>query len=66
MLDKHKNRVIIESILMISIGCLIVYLAAFYGREESKVYPCHLAEISVDYPAEVKQMCRRLVRKAQE
>ena len=55
----------IESILIIALGCFIVYMAAFYGRDEAKVYPCHLAEISPDYPIEVKNMCRKLVRKVQ-
>ena len=59
-------RVICESILIITLGCFIVYMAAFYGRDEAKVYPCHLAEISPDYPIEVKTMCRKLVRKVQE
>ena len=56
----------IEFILIIALGCFIVYMAVFYGKNEAKVYPCHLAEISADYPVEVKQMCRRLVRKVQE
>jgi hypothetical protein len=59
-------KTICEAILIIALGCFIVYMAVFYGREEAKVYPCHLAEISPDYPIEVKNMCRRLVRKVQE
>ncbi len=55
-----------EIIFICVAGCFIVYMAIFYGKDESKVYPCHLAEISPDYPIEVKNMCRKLVKKAQE
>jgi len=55
----------IRLVFMAVLLALIVYLAMFYGREESKVYQCSLAEISPDYPIEVKNMCRKLVRKPQ-
>jgi hypothetical protein len=50
---------ILEIAVMAVLLALIVYLAAFYGRNEAKVYPCHLAEISPDYPPDVKEMCRK-------
>ena len=53
---------ILEIMVMVVLLALIVYLAAFYGRNEAKVYPCHLAEISPDYPPDVKEMCRRLTK----
>ena len=55
-----------QCILILALGYLIFYLALFHGRNEAKVYPCHLAEISPDYPPDVRDMCRRLTRKAQE
>jgi len=57
---------ILENVVIISLLALIVYLAGFYGRNESKVYPCHLAEISPDYPPDVKAMCRKLTKKVEE
>ena len=53
---------ILEITVMVVLLALIVYLAAFYGRNEAKVYPCHLAEINPDYPPDVKEMCRRLTK----
>ena len=63
---KDKKMKILEIICIVVLGCFIVYMAVFYGRNEAKVYPCHLAEISPDYPIEVKNMCRKLVKKAQQ
>lgn len=56
---------IVRLVFMAVLIALIVYLAMFYGREESKVYQCSLAEISPDYPVDVKNMCRKLMRKYQ-
>ena len=56
----------LQCLLILALGYLIIYLAIFYARNDSKVYPCHLAEISPDYPPDVRDMCRRLIRKAQE
>jgi hypothetical protein len=55
-----------QSIVILALIYLIVYLAVFHGKNNAKVYPCHLAEISPDYPPDVKVMCRRLTRKVQE
>jgi hypothetical protein len=57
---------ILEAFLIVFLACLIVYLAVFYGRNDAKVYPCHLAEISPDYPPDVKAMCRKLTKKWQQ
>jgi hypothetical protein len=40
---------------------LIIYLACFYGRTESKVYACSEVgyPVAVDVPQEVIEMCRK-------
>jgi hypothetical protein len=53
---------IIELALVSLLLGLIIYLAFYYGRDEAKVYQCSLAEISPDYPPDVKAMCRKLAR----
>ena len=42
--------VVIGSIVFLTVG----------PKTTSKVYDCSLAEISPDYPVEVKQQCRKL------
>jgi hypothetical protein len=52
-----------DSIIVI-IGLTLVAITAVFGDfyPEGKVYDCTLAEISPDYPIEVKQECRRLLK----
>jgi hypothetical protein len=52
-----------ESIIVI-FGLLLVAIIAVFGDfyTQGKVYDCALAEISPDYPIEVKQECRRLLK----
>jgi hypothetical protein len=52
-----------DSIIVI-IGISLVAAAAVFSDfyPEGKVYDCTLAEISPDYPIEVKQECRRLLK----
>ena len=40
--------------------CIIILIFSGFGKSEGVVYDCSLAEISPDYPFEVKQECRRL------
>ncbi len=47
-------------IIGLSLVAIIAVFSDFYP--EGKVYDCTLAEISPDYPVEVKEECRRLFR----
>ena len=51
---------IIELILIAILLGIIIYLAFYHGRNESKVYACH--EVTKSDPKDVQDMCRRLVR----
>jgi hypothetical protein len=49
--------------VFITTGIFLFLLVIIYDyAPEGKVYDCTLAEISPDYPIEVKQECRRLLR----
>lgn len=52
---------IYETLIAVIGLCLIIYLACFYGRTESKVYACSEVgyPIAVDVPQEVIEMCRK-------
>jgi hypothetical protein len=52
---------IYEALFMVLAGCLIVYLAIFYGRGETKVYACSEVgyPVSIDVPKEVIEKCRK-------
>jgi hypothetical protein len=49
---------------IVIIGLSLVAAMAVFSDyyPEGKVYDCTLAEISPDYPIEVKQECRRLLK----
>jgi hypothetical protein len=53
-----KNSIIV--IIGLSLVAIMAVFSDFYP--EGKVYDCTLAEISPDYPIEVKQECRRLLK----
>ena len=53
-----KDSVIV--IIGLSLVTIVAVFSDFYP--EGKVYDCTLAEISPDYPIEVKQECRRLLK----
>lgn len=60
---KNFNVLEVLDILMIFMTLLfgfVVYSAVQYTLGESKVYQCSMAEISPDYPLDVKQICRKL------
>jgi hypothetical protein len=46
------------------VGLTIIAIIAVFGDfyPKGKVYDCTLAEISPDYPIEVKNECRRLLK----
>ncbi len=46
---------VVLSIMLLSLSIM----AAIYGPKH-KVYDCSIAEISPDYPIEVKEECRRI------
>ncbi len=53
---RMKDKLIVAVILLIA----IVILANADWNNRTVVYDCSLAEISPDYPQEVKNECRRL------
>ncbi len=49
--------------LLIAAATLIaalIFLLTGFGESEERVYNCDLAEFHPDYPAKVKEECRRL------
>jgi hypothetical protein len=50
--------------IIVMIGLSLIAVVAVFSDfyPEGKVYDCTLAEISPDYPIEVKQECRRLLK----
>ena len=55
-----------QTIIISVIGGLILYVIFFWvlgNLEPVEVrYDCRLAEISVDYPQQVKEQCRKLMK----
>jgi len=51
---------IYEALIAVIGLCLIIYLAAFYGRYEAKVYACH--EVTKSDPKDVQDICKKLRR----
>ena len=56
------NRSIVRSLVvllpvMIAIG---IFLFTDFGKNRTRIYDCRLAEISPDFPVEVKDECRKL------
>ncbi len=51
-----KDKLIIAVILLV---CIVILVNADWNNQ-TVVYDCSLAEISPDYPREVKNECRRL------
>jgi hypothetical protein len=49
---------IYEALIAVVGMCLIIYLACFYGRNESKVYACH--EVTKLDPKDVQNICNKL------
>jgi hypothetical protein len=56
-----ETTIVIVGLLLVAI---IVVFGDFYTQ--GKVYDCTLAEISPDYPIEVKNECRRLLKEYYE
>jgi len=52
---------IYEALFAVVVLCLIIYLACFYGRYESKVYACSEVKYpeAIDVPKEVIEKCRK-------
>lgn len=60
MSDTTKRETI-KAIIGFVLVCLCLVAAfIFMPRHGTKVYDCSLAEISPDYPIEVKNECRRI------
>jgi hypothetical protein len=58
----------LHALVLIGICATTIYLTTVLWRVSNEpathvevMYDCRLAEISVDYPAEVKQKCRKLL-----
>jgi hypothetical protein len=46
-----------EAIFTLFLVCFIMYIGAFYGRTESKVYVCH--EVTESDPKDVQDICKK-------
>lgn len=60
MSDTSK-REIVKTVIGFILACLCLILTViFVPKHGTKVYDCSIAEISPDYPVEVKNECRRI------
>ena len=49
--------------IFIGLSVIVFLIVVLYNyAPQGKIYDCTLAEISPDYPIEVKQECRRLLK----
>ena len=60
MSDNVQRRDIIIAIV-VSIA-MIILLFSSYGEDRTVVYDCRMSEISPDFPIEVKEECRKLLK----
>ena len=51
----------IELLFVATLIGLVIYLAAFYGRSESKVYVC--SEVTKEDPQDVQKICKKAWRR---
>ena len=59
---KYFHRELLVAGLIIAIGCPLAFSIIYYTlpKHEERVYNCSIAEISPDYPVQVKEGCRKL------
>lgn len=63
LIDRITFRACLFAVVLY-IGTIIYMMFIAVAKERNSVkYDCRLAEISVDYPAQVKDECRRLKEK---
>jgi hypothetical protein len=61
MTEEHKEQINLVKFTTLFLGIIISLAAIFFQPEHMTVrYDCGVAEISPDYPQEVKQRCRRM------
>ena len=60
---KINETVIIMALVFGSIAAMSWMFAATSNTEAVVQYDCRLSEISVDYPQEVKEQCRKIMEK---
>ena len=60
---KINETVIIMALVFGSIAAMSWMFAATRNTEAVVQYDCRLSEISVDYPQEVKEQCRKIMEK---
>jgi hypothetical protein len=62
---RKREAVLISVLLVVSIGWLLASDEPVRRSKNFVVkYDCRIAEISVDYPAEVKELCRKQIEKS--
>lgn len=54
------DRNILLFCLLVIVYCVIIYVTFTVPMHGTRVYNCSIAEISPDYPLDVKQECRKL------
>ena len=52
-----------DTLLAIFAVFMLVVAIYYSPKHGTKVYDCSIAEISLDYPEDVKQECRKLIGK---
>lgn len=45
-------------IIFLILSAVVILVVSDFGRNSTRVYDCRLAEISPDYPLEVRELCR--------
>ncbi len=63
MQDTDQRGTVKERIGFILLIILVIFIMAWsdFGKQP-KVYDCRMAEISPDFPPEVREECRKLIR----
>jgi hypothetical protein len=59
--SQAKFWIVVWLITGVAVAISICFYAP-YNQSHTIAYDCRLAEISVDYPQQVKEQCRRLMK----
>lgn len=57
---REEFRAMIYYLILVAILVCLVIFIAFGPKPEGRVYNCTLAEISPDFPPEVRDQCRKI------
>ena len=54
-----RNTIVIIVLVLVAVTILV---STNFGAGTTVIYDCRIAEFHPDYPAEVKQECRKLIK----